>query len=278
MSGALSDLRLYSVDKRRRATGMFGIPRVPEFEHGADVTMIQRSSTHVVKSETLMELGLVVFTPSPLSNPASRQIADLIFGSVPYTILPAFQIPVYKQIAERDAEFYERLTKAGFLLDFGEDGSGLFMKYLRRGSGYYIDVGASELIAEGKIRLKSGVSIERIKERSVVLTDGTELPADLIVYATGYGSMNDWAARLISQDVADKVGKCWGLTRVPLTTLVRGKANCVTCGSRRINHRRGFMLAICINRVTTRNSYLCKSRRVWKAFRLQSMVWATYTT
>jgi cation diffusion facilitator CzcD-associated flavoprotein CzcO len=141
----------------------------------------------------------------------SRDIADLIFASVPYKILPAFQIPVYKQIAERDAEFYERLTKAGFLLDFGEDGSGLFMKYLRRGSGYYIDVGASELIAEGKIRLKSGVSIGRIKERSVVLTDGTELPADLIVYATGYGSMNDWAARLISQDVADKVGKCWGL-------------------------------------------------------------------
>ena len=34
-------------------------------------------------------------------------------------------------------------------LDFGDDGSGLFMKYLRRGSGYYIDVGASELVANG---------------------------------------------------------------------------------------------------------------------------------
>jgi putative flavoprotein involved in K+ transport len=45
----------------------------------------------------------------------------------------------------------------------------------------------------------------------VVLEDGTELPADLVVYATGYGSMNGWAAKLISQDVADKVGKCWGL-------------------------------------------------------------------
>ncbi len=33
----------------------------------------------------------------------------------------------------------------------------------------------------------------------------------MIVYATGYGSMNGWAAKLISQDVADKVGKCWGL-------------------------------------------------------------------
>ena len=80
------------------------------------------------------------------------------------------------------------------------------MKYLRRGSGYYIDVGASELIAEGKIRLKSGVNVKRIKEHSVVLTDGTELAADLIVYATGYGSMNGWAARIISQDVADRVG------------------------------------------------------------------------
>jgi putative flavoprotein involved in K+ transport len=85
------------------------------------------------------------------------------------------------------------------------------MKYLRRGSGYYIDVGASELVADGKIKLKSGVEVERIKKHSVLLSDGTELPADLIVYATGYGSMNGWAAQLISKEVADKVGKCWGL-------------------------------------------------------------------
>jgi putative flavoprotein involved in K+ transport len=111
----------------------------------------------------------------------------------------------------RDAEFYDRLRRAGFLLDFGEDGSGLFMKYLRRGSGYYIDVGASDLVADGSIDLRSGVTIEEIRERSVVLSDGSDLPADLIVYATGYGSMNGWAAELISQEVADRVGKCWGL-------------------------------------------------------------------
>ncbi len=50
-----------------------------------------------------------------------------------------------------------------------------------------------------------------MKEKSVILTNGEELPADLIVYATGYGSMNGWAAALMSQEVADKVGKCWGL-------------------------------------------------------------------
>ena len=43
------------------------------------------------------------------------------------------------------------------------------------------------------------------------MADGTELTADLIIFATGYGSMNGWAAQLISQEVADKVGKCWGL-------------------------------------------------------------------
>lgn len=182
------------------------------WEYGADVTMIQRSSTLVSKSETLMEVTTAsLYSESALEAGITTDKADLIFASIPYKLLTDFQTPLYKEIAERDAAFYDRLSKAGFLLNFGEDKSGLFMKYLRRGSGYYIDVGASELIIEGKIKLRSGVNIERINEESVVLTDGTELTADLIVYATGYGSMNSWAAKLISQDVADKVGKCWGL-------------------------------------------------------------------
>ncbi len=182
------------------------------WEQGADVTMIQRSSTHVARSNTLMELALgSLYSESAVQADITTDIADLLFASIPYRIMPALHIPIYREIARRDADLYERLTRAGFLLDFGDDGSGLFMKYLRRGSGYYIDVGASELIADGRIKLHSGVTIERIKEDSVVLTDGAELPADLIVYATGYGSMNGWAARLISQEVADRVGKCWGL-------------------------------------------------------------------
>ena len=182
------------------------------WEQDADVTMIQRSSTHVARSDTLMELALgPLYSESAVKAGITTDIADLLFASIPYRIMPAFHIPVYREIARRDADLYERLTRAGFLLDFGDDGSGLFMKYLRRGSGYYIDVGASDLIADGRIKLHSGVNIEEIHEDSVVLTDGTVLPADLIVYATGYGSMNGWAARLISQEVADRVGKCWGL-------------------------------------------------------------------
>lgn len=182
------------------------------WENGADVTMIQRSSTHIARSDTLMELALGdLYSERALGNGVTTELADLIFASIPYRILPTFQLPVYEEMARIDADFYQRLEKAGFLLDWGDDGTGLFMKYLRRGSGYYIDVGASELVANGDIKLCSGVEIAQIRERSVVLTDGSELEADLIVLATGYGSMNGWAAQLISQEVADKVGKVWGL-------------------------------------------------------------------
>ena len=182
------------------------------WEHGADVTMIQRSSTHIAPSDSLMELALGgLYSEQAVKNGIDHHTADLVFASVPYKIMHTFHIPVYDAMKKRDADLYSRLEKAGFMLDFGVDGSGLFMKYLRRGSGYYIDVGASELVANGSIKLRSGVNIERVNERSVTLSDGTELPADLLVYATGYGSMNGWLADLISPEVADKVGKCWGL-------------------------------------------------------------------
>ena len=67
----------------------------------------------------------------------------MIFASLPYKILNQLQKPVYDKIRRTTPIFMQRLTKAGFRLDFGDDDSGLFMKYLRRGSGYYIDVGAS---------------------------------------------------------------------------------------------------------------------------------------
>lgn len=182
------------------------------WENDADVTMVQRSSTHVVRSDTLMDIGLsALYSEQAVRSGMTTQKADMIFASIPYRIMHTFQKPLYDQMREKDADFYARLEKAGFLLDWGDDGSGLFMKYLRRGSGYYIDVGASDLVADGKIKLKSGSEVAEITETSVVLEDGTELPADLIVYATGYGSMNGWAADLIGQEVADKVGKCWGL-------------------------------------------------------------------
>lgn len=181
------------------------------WEHGADVTMVQRSSTHIVKSASLMEHGLGdLYSERAVEAGVTTEKADLIFASLPYRILHQFQIPVYEKMAEVDADFYRRLEDAGFEHDWGDDGSGLFMKYLRRGSGYYIDVGAADLVADGQVKLAHG-QVDHLTEDAVVLADGTELPADLVVYATGYGSMNGWVADLVDQDTADRLGKVWGL-------------------------------------------------------------------
>ncbi|MDO7868484.1 flavin-containing monooxygenase [Nocardioides jiangxiensis] len=181
------------------------------WEHGADVTMVQRSSTHIVKSDTLMDIGLGdLYSERALAAGMTTEKADLVFASLPYRIMHEFQIPLYERMKERDKEFYDRMERAGFDLDWGDDGSGLFMKYLRRGSGYYIDVGAAELVADGEVKLAHG-NVDHLTETSVVLEDGAELEADLVVYATGYGSMNGWAADLISPEVADRIGKVWGL-------------------------------------------------------------------
>ncbi|WP_439615778.1 NAD(P)/FAD-dependent oxidoreductase [Shinella sp.] len=181
------------------------------YEAGVDVTMIQRSTTHIVRSDTLMDIGLgSLYSEQALANGVTTAKADLIFASLPYRIMHEFQIPLYDKMRERDADFYAALEKAGFQLDWGSDGSGLFMKYLRRGSGYYIDIGASQLIIDGKVKLAAG-QVEEITENSIKLSDGKEIPADVIVYATGYGSMNGWVADLIDQQTADTVGKVWGL-------------------------------------------------------------------
>lgn len=181
------------------------------YENYVDVTMVQRSSTHIVKSDSLMELGLGdLYSERAVAAGMTTEKADLTFASLPYAIMADFQRPIYDAIRQRDKDFYARLEAAGFDLDFGDDDSGLFMKYLRRGSGYYIDVGACELIADGSIKLAHG-EVDRLTEDSVILADGTELPADVVVYATGFGSMNGWAADLISQEVADRIGKVWGL-------------------------------------------------------------------
>jgi putative flavoprotein involved in K+ transport len=182
------------------------------WEHGAEVTMVQRSATTVVRSETLMAFSWThLWSEDALERGITTEVGDILAASLPHRLVPRRAVPLYEHIRAHDAEFYARLAKAGFMLDFGEDGTGISAKYARRGSGYYIDVGASELIIDGRIALRSGVEVARIAPHGVVLSDGSELPADLIVYATGYGSMNGWAAKLVSQEVADRVGKCWGL-------------------------------------------------------------------
>jgi hypothetical protein len=60
------------------------------------------------------------------------------------------------------------------------------MKYFHPGGGYCIDVGASQRIIDGKIKIRKDQDIAGVLPRGLCFADGSELPADEIVFATGY--------------------------------------------------------------------------------------------
>lgn len=180
------------------------------WEGGADVTMLQRSSTIVVRSETLVKLAIApLYSEEAVENGLTTEKADEIAASLPFRLLTEFQKPLYQHIQQVDAEFYESLRRVGFQFDFGEDEAGLTMAALR-GRGFYIDVGGSGLIARGEIKLEHR-NIQRFGKRSLVLADGAELPADIVVFATGYHPISEAMTSIFGADVVEKIGRCWGL-------------------------------------------------------------------
>jgi len=177
------------------------------WEHDAAVTMVQRSPTIVVRADTMGELakGLLYADPAiPID------FADLAGAVTPYRPRLAAEKGFSDYLRQIDAAFYERLAASGFDLWHGEDETGFFMAYYRRAAGYYIDVGGSDLVASGAIALARG-EIAGLTEDGVTMADGTVLPADVVVYATGYRPFSERIADLISPEVAAKVGPCWGL-------------------------------------------------------------------
>jgi len=181
------------------------------WEAGADVTMVQRSPTTVVRSETLMELAFDTYSEAANAAGIDVDKADMMAAATPFALQPPAQRALYEKIRARDADFYKRLEDSGFLIDFGEDESGQMMKAYRTGSGYYLDVGGSELVITGEIKVKAGVPIERLTPTGIRFADGAEVPVDAIIQSTGFHSMHETVATIVDRETADAVGPCWGL-------------------------------------------------------------------
>ncbi|WP_104107732.1 NAD(P)/FAD-dependent oxidoreductase [Nocardioides sp. 616] len=177
------------------------------FEKGAEVTMVQRSPTYVVSvaGSAIAMTGMYDETGPP------TDVADLLGASFPFKCAPEMHQATTAAMAEHDKTMLEGLAEAGFLTSSGIDGTGALQLFLQRGGGYYINVGASELIAQGKIAVRSGVGVERFTPDGLELADGSSLEADVIVFATGYKGMLETARRLLGDEVADRCGPVWGL-------------------------------------------------------------------
>ncbi|GKT82387.1 flavin-binding monooxygenase-like protein [Colletotrichum tofieldiae] len=158
------------------------------YENGYDVTMVQRSSTSVVSSSSITDIGLKGLYDED-SPPVDD--ADLWLWSLPAEMFKALQVGVTEAQNANDAELLNGLQKAGFQLDMGPSGGGFFVKYFQRGGA----ITSTQLIIDGEIKIKGGQEI----------TEGDE-----IIFATGYQNMRTEARNIFGDAVADRIGDVWG--------------------------------------------------------------------
>lgn len=174
------------------------------YESGAEVSLIQRGSSGIISLESAQLLYALYTEGPPIED------CDLLATASPYPVLvKGFQL-MTTVMRERDQRILDGLRARGFKIDFGEDNTGIQMKYFRRGGGYYIDVGCADLIIEGKIPLLQWDNVERFVPEGIRLHDGTVIAADLLVLATGYRGLQDLVRKLLGDEIADRVGPIWG--------------------------------------------------------------------
>ena len=171
---------------------------------GAHTTIVQRSPTYVVSIREAQKVYAIYTEGLPFED------CDLLACASPYPVLRrAYQLST-AEMRDVDRELLTGLEKRGFKLTYGEDDTGFQMMYLRRGGGYYFNVGCSDMIVDGRVDLMQYDTIERFVPEGVRLKDGTVRPLDLAVVATGYESQQAFVRHTLGDAVADRIGKVWG--------------------------------------------------------------------
>jgi putative flavoprotein involved in K+ transport len=168
-------------------------------------TLVQRGSTTVVSIDPSAKLNYAIYEEGP-----SIEDCDLIASAAtPPMILEAYKLSV-KRMVDLDKDMIEGLKGIGFKFDIGDDNTGHQMKYRRRGGGYNLDAGSSELMIKGEIGLLQNERIERYCPEGALLKDGSIIPADVVVLGTGYYPQGELVRRALGQDMVDRIGPIWG--------------------------------------------------------------------
>jgi len=175
------------------------------YSSGASVTMVQRSPTLVVSIEPSAQLPYTLY-----SEGLATEMCDLLTVATPLPLVRRAHQHFTAQAREIDESLLGGLSKVGFKLDFGEDGTGWQFKYLTRGGGYYFNVGCSDLLIDGRVRLLQYDQTAGFNASGLKMKNGEAYHADLVVLATGYQPQEVLVERLFGADVRERIGPIWG--------------------------------------------------------------------
>lgn len=170
-----------------------------------DVTIIQRGASPVFTASTLLK----TLAP-PLPPGVTLADADLISKGTPNFIMLEMAEAAAPMIAHADKKVLDGLGHSGFAALGG--GKGFFDSVFRRAGGFYIDVGASQMIIDGKIKVKRcAAGIDKFVANGIMLKDNRMVEADVVILATGWKLVGDNIQNVMGDEIAKKCWPVWGL-------------------------------------------------------------------
>ena len=172
----------------------------------AKVSMLQRGPTCLVSLEPTATAVYRIFREG-----LNVDDIDLMAASVPYPVLVKTYQWMCKRAEDVDRELIKGVNDAGMRTWYGPDNTGFHMMYLRGEGGYYINVGCSEMIIDGRISILQDEDSDKFVENGLLMTDGRVEEFDLVVTATGFENMQENVRAIMGDEVANKVGKIWGM-------------------------------------------------------------------
>ncbi|KAM5346055.1 hypothetical protein ACJ41O_009060 [Fusarium nematophilum] len=195
------------------ATGAGGqqpkFPSVPAHDVAVDmveaglssVTMVQRNPTPVLPARWFLQAHTQLYNEASIITESDRREYSL-----PLTFYRNLAETLMKKLATEEPEQFDSLEQAGFKVV--RVPNPLKIMFERQGS-HYLDVGGSQKIIDGEIRIKQG-EIKNYVATGLQLADGSTLEADVVVFCTGFeNNMRTMVESIVGPELLEQLDHHW---------------------------------------------------------------------
>lgn len=135
--------------------------------------------------------------------------ADRLSYTFPNKITREITNSAVFRLIDSSPERFDALERAGFKLERKGD---IYDNLYCRFGGHYVDIGTSDRIVKGQIKMKSDSLVKEWTEDGLRFEDGSEIKADFIVMCTGFDhDFRKGAAKIIGEDAAHAMDDYFGM-------------------------------------------------------------------
>lgn len=167
----------------------------------SSVTMVQRTPTPVVPMRWFAQAHNRAYHENSITIDADRREYSL-----PMSFYQNLANNLMKELATQEPEQFQALEQAGFRV---QPVPNVVKIMFERQGGHYLDVGGSQMVIDGAIKMKSG-EITRYVPTGLEFKDGSVLEADIIVFCTGFeNDMRTMIASIVGPQTQEQLDHHW---------------------------------------------------------------------